>query len=245
MLEHASCTSIIDASSARLPAGRAELPDLLLVERSRARDRRAFQKLMERYNRRLFRVARSILSEDDAAEEVVRVSYVRAIEELDRCEPSGRFGAWLTRATFNHAQTARRQVLFSGPSARHIEAVATKVAPRSGDGAAVSAVESATEPAVEPAVAPADAVRQAEVAIDALPEVFRTVLILRTAEGLSGVEVAACLGLHETTVRTRLYRAQHRMSPEIVRTLRDQGERVFALSAERSARIMEQVLDRP
>lgn len=224
MLEHTT-TSIIDASSGRLPAGRTELPDLLLVERSRARDRRAFQKLMERYNRRLFRVARSILSEDDSAEEVVRVSYVRAIDELDRCEPSGRFGAWLTRTTFNQAQAARRQLLFAG-------------LPRSAEGPLASA-------AVDPAVAPTDPVRQAEVAIDALPEVFRTVLILRTAEGLSGVEVAACLGLHETTVRTRLYRAQHRMSPEVVRTLRDQGERVFALTAERSARIMEQVLDRP
>jgi len=238
MLEHATSTSTIDASSGRLPAGRTELPDLLLVERSRARDRRAFQKLMERYNRRLFRVARSILSENDAAEEVVRVSYVRAIEELDRCEPSGRFGAWLTRATFNQAQAARRQLLFAGPSARHGEEdAAAKAAPRA-DGAPAST-------AVAPAVGPTDLVRQAEVAIDALPEVFRTVLILRTAEGLSGVEVAACLGLHETTVRTRLYRAQHRMSPEIVRTLRDQGERVFALTAERSARIMEQVLYRP
>jgi RNA polymerase sigma-70 factor, ECF subfamily len=237
MLEQATCISIIDASSGRPPAGRTELPDLLLVERSRARDRRAFQKLMERYNRRLFRVARSILTQDDAAEEVVRVSYTHAIEELDRCEPSGRFGAWLTRTTFNQALAARRQLLFAAP-ARHGADVSAKVAPHTTDAPLPAGT-------VDPAAPAADPVRQAEVAIDALPEVFRTVLILRTAEGLSGVEVAACLGLHETTVRTRLYRAQHRMSPEVVRTLHDQGERIFALTAERSARIVEQVLDRP
>lgn len=236
MLEHATSNSVIDASSGRVAAGRTDLPDLLLVERSRARDRRAFQKLMERYNRRLFRVARSILSEDDAAEEVVRVSYLRAIEELDRCEPSGRFGAWLTRATFNQAVAVRRQLLFTAPAIRHGEDAAGKSAVRPHQGALLSAP-------VDSAVTPTDPVRQTEIAIDALPEVFRTVLVLRTAEGLSGVEVAACLGLHETTVRTRLYRAQHRLSPEAVRTLHDQGERIFALTAERSARIVEQVLE--
>jgi RNA polymerase sigma-70 factor (ECF subfamily) len=46
----------------------------------------------------------------------------------------------------------------------------------------------------------------------ALPEPFRTVYVLRAIEGISGIETAASLNLHETTVRTRLYRAHRRVA---------------------------------
>src|SRR5262249_60752793 len=80
-----------------------ELPDRLLVERTRGRDTRAFETLMRRYNRRLYRIARSILSNDDVAEEAVRAAYFRAFANLDRYEPAGKFGAWLARLAFNQA----------------------------------------------------------------------------------------------------------------------------------------------
>src|SRR5207253_7401177 len=112
-------------------------------------------------------------------------AYIRAFANLDRYEPAGKFGAWLARLAFNEALTLRR----------HSAGTATATA----------------VPTAEAAPAVADAIaskQQLEAAIDALPEVFRTVLVLRVVEDLSGVEVAVCLGLNETTVRTRLYRAQ-------------------------------------
>jgi RNA polymerase sigma-70 factor (ECF subfamily) len=63
--------------------------------------------------------------------------------------------------------------------------------------------------------------REVEQAIDSLPEVFRTVFVLRIVEGISGIETAACLGVHETTVRTRLYRAQRRLSAAMVQRARN------------------------
>jgi RNA polymerase sigma-70 factor, ECF subfamily len=54
-----------------------------------------------------------------------------------------------------------------------------------------------------------------EGALAALPEVFRTVYVLRVLEGINGIETAGCLGLHETTVRTRLYRAHRRLDDEM------------------------------
>src|SRR5262249_39421655 len=80
-----------------------ELPDLLLIEATRGRDTRAFETLMRRYNRRLYRIARSILSNDDLAEETVRCAYFRAFANLDRYEPAGKFGARLARLAFNQA----------------------------------------------------------------------------------------------------------------------------------------------
>ena len=200
----------------------SDLPDLLLVERTRGRDARAFETLMRRYNRRSYRIARSILINEDVAEEAVRSAYLRAFANLDRYEPAGKFGTWLARLVFNEALNLRRH--------------ASAGSSRATDG----------ELPIVPSVDGADAViskKQLEEAIDALPEVFRTVLVLRVIEDLSGVEVAACLGLNETTVRTRLYRAQRRLK-EVTRPLRAQPSNIFELTPERDARIVAQVFSK-
>jgi RNA polymerase sigma-70 factor (ECF subfamily) len=196
----------------------SDLPDLLLVERTRGRDTRAFETLMRRYNRRLYRIARSILSNDDVAEEAVRAAYFRAFANLDRYEPAGKFGAWLARLAFNEALALRRH----SPGAPVSVVQPSAVAPASGTDAVASR-------------------QQLEDAIDALPEVFRTVLVLRVVEDLSGVEVAVCLGLNETTVRTRLYRAQQRLKMDVARRLRAEPFNIFELTAERCDRIVAQV----
>ncbi|HUI59536.1 MAG TPA: sigma-70 family RNA polymerase sigma factor [Steroidobacteraceae bacterium] len=207
-------------------AGLGDLPDLLLVERTRNRDTRAFETLMRRYNRRLFRIARSILSDDNAAEDAVRGAHLRAFANLDGYEPAGKFGAWLARLAFNEGLASRKH----GGQAAVADARADQigVAPASAaDGTQISATR-----------------RMIESAIDALPEVFRTVLVLRLVEELSGVEVAVCLGLHETTVRTRLYRAQQRLQVDVARQLRAEPFNIFELTPERSDRIVQQVLVR-
>jgi RNA polymerase sigma-70 factor (ECF subfamily) len=228
MLEQSRLPHSSDAASG-LQAKRAvdsvqsftDLPDLLLVERTRGRDSRAFETLMRRYNRRLYRIARSILSNDDMAEEAVRAAYIRAFANLDRYEPAGKFGAWLARLAFNEALTLRRHSPAAAPQAV-IEPAAD------------------AEPAAEGAEAAASR-QQLEDAIDALPEVFRTVLVLRVVEDLSGVEVAVCLGLNETTVRTRLYRAQQRLKVDVARRLRAEPFNIFDLATERGERIVAQV----
>ena len=231
MLEQSRLPHSSDAASG-LQAKRAvdsmqsfsDLPDLLLVERTRGRDTRAFETLMRRYNRRLYRIARSILTDDDMAEEAVRAAYIRAFANLDRYEPAGKFGAWLARLAFNEALTLRRH----SPGTAPLAAIQPEVA-------AVPAAEG-TEAGVGN--------QQLEAAIDALPEVFRTVLVLRVVEDLSGVEVAVCLGLNETTVRTRLYRAQQRLKVDVARRLRAEPFNIFGLPAERCDRIVTQVFSK-
>jgi RNA polymerase sigma-70 factor (ECF subfamily) len=230
MLEQSRLSHSSDAASG-LQAKRAvdsvqsfsDLPDLLLVERTRGRDSRAFETLMRRYNRRLYRIARSILSHDDMAEEAVRAAYIRAFANLDRYEPAGKFGAWLARLAFNEALTLRRH----SPVAASLAALQPALAVPEVDGADAAASK-----------------QQLEAAIDALPEVFRTVLVLRVVEDLSGVEVAVCLGLNETTVRTRLYRAQQRLKVDVARRLRADPFNIFDLSVERCERIVAQVFSK-
>jgi RNA polymerase sigma-70 factor, ECF subfamily len=197
----------LDTSSAHLrrgttsSAGPDALPDLLLIERARSGDERAIEALIRRYGRRLFRVARSVLTDEERAETAVLEAYLAAFGDLSRYEPTGKFAAWLTRLTFNQARALR-------VSARVAQAVALP----------------SSDPPAPPAVpAAGDELRerhQLEQAIAALPAVFRTVYVLRVIEGISGIETAASLGVHETTVRTRLYRAHRRLAPDIAQRLR-------------------------
>jgi RNA polymerase sigma-70 factor, ECF subfamily len=98
-------------------------------------------------------------------------------------------------------------------------------------------------PRREAASAPggADAAAGVERAIQALPEVFRVVFVLRVVEGIGGVETAASLGLNETTVRTRLYRAQRRLAAATGERILNAPD-VFALSPECAERIVQRVL---
>lgn len=175
-------------------------PDLLLIERARGADVRAIETLTRRYAQRLFRIARSILGDDEAAESAVQEACVEAFDELRRREPAGKFAVWLTRLTLERVRAWResRVAVPPPPVYRH---------------------------PLEPA-------------IDALPEVFRTVFVLRAVEGISGTETAAALGLNVTTVRTRLYRAHRRLNGGA--TLQA-GPSVFELDGARAERIVDQV----
>jgi RNA polymerase sigma-70 factor, ECF subfamily len=212
--------------SAAQPAATA-LPDLLLVERARGKEIRAFETLMRRYNQRLFRIARSIVPDADIAETVVQEAYLLAFSDIERYEPTGKFGAWLARLAFNQALALRRTVRPT-PAA---EVVVTEPA----EGAS-SATQTHSEP---------PASRQAlEQAIDALPEVFRTVFVLRAIEGISGIETAACLGINETTVRTRLYRAQRRLRIDWSQHAPAERSELFELTGTRGDHIVGRVLSR-
>jgi RNA polymerase sigma-70 factor (ECF subfamily) len=177
--------------------GPQALPDLLLIERARAGESQAIEALMRRYSGRLYRVAYSVLLDAPRAEAVVLEALLTAFGDLSRYEPTGKFAAWLTRLAYHQAR-AQRTTTAAQP---------TTLGDATSAGAAV----------------PPDAAREhqdLEQAISALPEVFRTVYVLRMVEGISGIETAASLGLHETTVRTRLFRAHRRLAPDTAQRLR-------------------------
>jgi len=210
------------------PPSPTALPDLLLVERARGKEIRAFETLMRRYNQRLFRIARSIVPDADIAETVVQEAYLLAFSDIERYEPTGKFGAWLARLAFNQALALRRTVRPTTPVAEPVSA---------------EQIDSSSPTAETPADAPPS--RQAlEQAIDALPEVFRTVFVLRAIEGISGIETAACLGINETTVRTRLYRAQRRLRIDWSQHAPTERSEIFELTGVRADHIVGRVLSR-
>jgi RNA polymerase sigma-70 factor (ECF subfamily) len=182
------------------------LPDLILIERARAGDRRAIETLTRRYSRRLFRCARSIVVDDGIAEEAVHAAYAVAFADLSRYQPNGKFAAWLTRLVVTEAERLR-----TGRARQAETVVATSAA------------------------------AGMERAIDALPGVFRTVFVLRMVEGIGGVETAASLDLHDTTVRTRLYRSLRRLAAATGTRVAESRD-LFELSRDRGERIVQRVL---
>jgi RNA polymerase sigma-70 factor (ECF subfamily) len=193
----------------------AEQPDLLLIERARGGSDAAVEALVRRYARRLFRVARSVILDDERAEAAMQAACLAAFLDLARYEPTGKFAAWLTRLTYQHARAARHA------ADRH-----------AGNRAGQSAAAQAGQP-VE--------LSELAHAVDALPEVFRTVFVLRVIEGISGIESAASLGVHETTIRTRLYRAHRRLDADLVRSIRLQPD-LLALPAGADQRLVSSTL---
>jgi RNA polymerase sigma-70 factor (ECF subfamily) len=209
----------------------SDLADDRLVELARARNLLAFEALMRRHNRRLFRVTRSVLNNSDLAQDAVQETYLRAFTSLGSYEPRGKFGAWITRVALNEALMMRRRMRGDTVSLDDVD----------GDG--LLADEAASEaPTADQFVEAAHARALLEHAIDALPEIFRTVFILRAVEGLDVRETAESLDINAATVRTRLFRAQRLLRVELSRRLQGESTEIFDFGAERCDRVVAYVL---
>jgi RNA polymerase sigma-70 factor (ECF subfamily) len=90
----------------------------------------------------------------------------------------------------------------------------------------------------------AESRRLIEAKIDELPDVFRTVFVMRAVEEMSIEEVAASLDIPEATVRTRFFRARGLMREALAREADRAIESAFSFDGQRCDRIVERVLAR-
>jgi RNA polymerase sigma-70 factor (ECF subfamily) len=209
----------------------AQLSDHELVSGAKRGESAAIGALMRRYNRRLFRVARSILRNDAAAEDAVQECYMRAFMNLHRYEPTGTFGAWLTRIAINEALMLKRRTRRTLLPLEDFDS----------EPAAADENDALTTP---DSLQAASARQLLELAIDSLPRDFRTVFMLRVVEQLSVAETAASLGINEATVKTRLHRAKARLRENISRRLRREHLTLFEFGGATCDRIVAHVLAR-
>lgn len=214
------------------------LTDAGLVAAIRAGERQGFELLMRRFNRVLYRTARSIVKNDAEAEDVLQEAYLRAFQALPSFRGESSLATWLTRIVINEgiARTRKR--------ARRAEIIdingdvewdsATLEANMNG-----AAVEQPDESALR-----AQTRRLIEAKIDALPEAFRTVFMLRGLEELSSEETAACLDIPEATVRSRYFRARGMLREALAREIDHGLETAFSFDGARCDRIVATTLAR-
>lgn len=220
---------------------RDDAADAELVSLARQGHSAAFHAIMERNNRRLFRVARSVLRDETEAEDAVQEAYLRAFANLHGYEGTAALSTWLTRIALNEAlgRLRRRRTMID------LDRISGTLSEGEGGGRVVPfplAQPAANDP--EHVAAQAEIRRLLERAIDDLPEPFRMAFVLRFVEQMSTEETASCLGIPEETVKTRVHRAKRRLREALGEQLASTLTETFPFAGARCARISESVLRR-
>jgi RNA polymerase sigma-70 factor (ECF subfamily) len=233
--------SVLNKES-RMPAAlqlqpSTKLSDAELSRRIAAGDTKAFAQLMRQYNRKLFRTARAILRDDAEAEDALQEAYLRAYRSMSSFRDEAKLSTWLVRIVANEAlarrrkQVRRAQILpLRGGGTEEHEAEAESSMPHQ-DGPEGLAQRSQIR-------------RLLEARIDALPDAFRAVFVLRALEELTVEETAAALGIPEATVRTRFFRARSQLREALSLEIDLALDDAFAFAGERCDRIVARVMAR-
>ena len=220
-------TEILAQEQPGVPQG---LADETVVERVRAGEVQLFELLMRRHNARVFRVVRSIVRRDDEAEDVMQDAYVRAFDHLREFRGEARFSTWLTRIAVHEALARlRRERRFESLDTREEDCA---VMPSD---AVVSPEQRASDGEVRALL---------RRSVDELPDDFRSVFVLREVEQLSVAETAACLGIPEDTVKTRLFRARKRLQETMLRSLDVGLPQLYEFHLSRCDRVVAAVMAR-
>ncbi len=198
----------------------------------------AFAAIMQRYNRRLYRVARGIVRDDAEAEDVLQEAYVRAFAALAEFRGDASLSTWLTRIVLNEALGRFRR---RRPS-EDLEALDRAV--QSGDTRVIMFPGATVPTDPESAAARAQIRRLLEAAIDELPDPFRLVFVMRDIEEMSIDETAVHLGLRPETVKTRLHRARRMLREALDSKLASVLRDTFPFEGARCARITDAVMAR-
>ncbi len=210
--------------------------DQELVALVRRGEGEAFRALMQRYNRRLYRVARGVVRDDGEAEDVVQEAYVRAYAALAGFRGESSLATWLTRIVLNEAfgRLRRRR------PAEVLEALDD--VPQESRVVMFPGVHAMGDP--EAAAARAEVRRLLERAVDELPEAFRLVFIMRDIDEMSIEETAAQLDIRPETVKTRLHRARKLLREHLHEKLASVLKDSFPFAGTRCARIADAVMAR-
>src|SRR3954468_7860657 len=174
--------------------------DLALVQAARAGDINAFETLIKRYDRNVFRIAQHITQNREDAEDVVQDAFLKASQNLGQFQGNSKFYTWLVRIAVNEALMKLRKRK-SDKTVSMDEDVETE------DGSVPREI-------ADWSPNPEQQYKQSELneiltkTIQGLPAGFRTVFVLRDVEGLSTEETAETLGLSIPAVKSRLLRAR-------------------------------------
>ena len=206
-----------------------------LLARARRREEAAVRTIIRENNRRLFRLARSIVKDDSEAEDVVQEAYVRAFTRLAEFRGQSSLSTWLTRIVINEAlgRLRRRRPAVDWESVAAAPAVEAQIIPFP-----------ASQGDPERTMAQREIHHILERAIDALPAPFRVVLVARLVEEMSIEETAALLHLRPQTVKTRLHRARRLLCDDLERQVGPLLTDVFPFDGARCERMADAVIVR-
>ncbi len=186
-----------------VPRQPAAESDLELALSASAGNASAFETIVRRYNRLLFRTARGVVPDDAEAQDVVQETYLRAFTNLRSYRGDSALGTWLARIAVNAAVSSQRkkgrlvQLHESGNPADSADSMEQSMPMYTPDEQNPDAMAERKE---------VSALLQAS--IEDLPVIYRSVFILRAVQELTVAETAFCLSVSEEVVKTRFLRAR-------------------------------------
>ena len=226
-------TSLRNSARPDLSAATA---DVDLAARAGGGDELAFESIMRRHNRLLFRTARSVLKCDAEAEDALQEAYLRAWRSIATFRGESKLSTWLVRIVINEALGRLRR--------SSAQLIPLDAAMEATDPDIQASMQDDPDHRPERAAMRSQVRALLEARIDRLPEAFRTVFVLRAIEELSVEEVSTVLQLPEATVRTRHFRARsllrEALSSDVDLAIGD----AFLFDGERCDRIVAAVLAR-
>jgi RNA polymerase sigma-70 factor (ECF subfamily) len=195
--------------------------DAPLIERVKLGDKRAFEMLVVKYQRRIERLIGRMVRDVDLVPDIAQETFIRAYRALPQFRGDSAFYTWLYRIAVNTAKKTlmelKRDPLISESafSAREDDDETSRVENELSDGETPDAVLASKEIAAT-----------VNAAIEALSEDLRQAITLREIEGLSYEEIAEAMNCPIGTVRSRIFRAREAIAARL-RPLLDtrQGER--------------------
>ena len=191
-----------------------------LVAQARDGDSAAFTELVNRYDRRIFRLAKHITQNEDDAQEILQDTFLKAYEHLPGFQGNSRFYTWLVRIAVNESLMKLRKRK-SGKMVSLDETIDT--------GEETIAREIAVwDDNPEQRYSQSELHKILEDAIDSLPPIFRSVFILRDVDELSTEEAAEALNISIPAVKSRLLRARLQLRDKLTRFFKRKGDDVFA-----------------
>jgi len=189
-------------------------PDQEALEACRRGDRGAFDVLVERHHRRVFRLSMRFLGDEEAALDASQETFLKAWKALARFQGGSRFTTWLTRIAINQCRNELRR----RGTLKHGRLRSLDEPSRSGEGSQADQVSAPERGAWEDAQG-RELRELFEGVLQGLDPTDREVLLLKEVEGLSYEAMAEVLDLPVGTVRSRLHRARAELRRRIAPVL--------------------------
>jgi RNA polymerase sigma-70 factor, ECF subfamily len=222
---------VLTSKGRKSGSSRTSLSDAELIGSIVSGDKEALEILIRRYDQLLYRTARSILRDDSEAEDAVQEGYLLAYRGFANFRQDAKLSTWLVRIVVNVAagrlrKSSRRSIVQLDDSALQKKQELDAKSPERPD----------------EALSRADMRRLLEATIDALPDAYSVVFVLRAVEELSVEETSEALGIPKATVRSRFSRARSLLRKSLSKVLDGALSDVFSFAGKRCDRMVGAVM---
>jgi RNA polymerase sigma-70 factor (ECF subfamily) len=191
--------------------------DQLLVDRAQHGDKKAFELLVLKYQRKLMRLISRLIRDQAEAEDVVQEAFIKAYRALPQFRGDSAFYTWLYRIGIN---TAKNYLVTQGRRAPTSTEADVEEAETFDDGDQLRDINTP-----ESMLATKQIAETVNLAMEVLPEELRTAITLREIEGLSYEDIAEAMHCPIGTVRSRIFRAREAIAEKLRPLLDTAGDK--------------------